>query len=274
MPFVRRASVGVDRTLNPWLRLRVNYSHNVGRNQFRSRDLNAPVAGLRPDPSLRNITQLESTARSLNRFLETTFIVNHRPRRFTANVGYTFGEALNESDSALGLPPDSFDLSEEWGPSRQDIRHRVRAAVNSELLAGFRVNMNLRAQSAAPYNITTGLDENRDGQTNERPADVARNSGRGAATANLDTGITWSVSLGEARRDAQRGGGGGGRGGAGSDRSGAGGLVRLELFARATNVLNVVNPQNFSGVLTSPFFGRATSASAARRIIVGSRIFF
>jgi len=41
-----------------------------------------------------------------------------------------------------------------------------------------------------------------------------------------------------------------------------------------TNALNLVNPQNFSGVRTSPFFGRATSAAAARRLIVGTRVFF
>jgi hypothetical protein len=74
--------------------------------------------------------------------------------------------------------------------------------------------------------------------------------------------------------NAQRGGGGGGRGGDGGDRNARTGLVQLEIFARATNVLNVVNPQNFSGVESSPFFGRATSASPARRLIVGSRLFF
>jgi len=39
-------------------------------------------------------------------------------------------------------------------------------------------------------------------------------------------------------------------------------------------VLNNVSPQSFSGVQTSPFFGRPTSAAAARRLIVGSRAFF
>ena len=62
MPYTRRASVGVDRTLTPWARLRATYSHQIGRNLFRSRDLNAPINGVRPDPTLRNITQLESTA--------------------------------------------------------------------------------------------------------------------------------------------------------------------------------------------------------------------
>jgi hypothetical protein len=279
MPYTRRATVGVDRTLTGWARLRASYSQRIGRNQFRSRDLNAPIAGVRPDLSLRNLTLLESTARSETRSLELNMMLNHRPRRLTANIGYTLGEALNETDGALTLPPNSFDLSQEWGPSRQDVRHRLSVSMNTDLRAGFRMNMFLRAQSASPYNITTGLDENRDGQTNERPFGVRRNSARGEATANLDVGLVWEHSVGRrVRVNAQRGGGGGGgggdRGGRGGGNRAGDGLVRFEIFARASNVLNTVNAQNFSGVVGSPFFGLPTSASAARRLIVGTRLFF
>jgi len=48
----------------------------------------------------------------------------------------------------------------------------------------------------------------------------------------------------------------------------------VELYAQAYNALNRVNPLNFSGVLTSPFFGQATSAAAARRVEVGTRFSF
>ena len=276
MPYTRRASVGVDRTLTSWARLRANYSHQIGRNLFRSRDLNSPVDDVRPDSTVRNITLLESAARSQNDSLEVSVMLNYRPRRFSANVGYTLGEALNETDGALSLPPNSFDLSQEWGPSRQDVRHRLFASMNTDVKAGFRLNMNVRAQSASPYNITTGLDENRDGQTNERPAGMVRNSGRGEATANVDMGIVWERSVGRrVALNAQRGGGGGGRdgGGGGANRAPEG-IFRFEIFARASNVLNLVNAQNFSGVIGSPFFGRATSAAAPRRLVLGMRAFF
>jgi hypothetical protein len=272
MPFTRRASVGVDRTLTPWARLRATYSHQIGRNLFRSRDLNAPINGVRPDPSLRNITLLESTARSQNESLELNVMLNLRPRRFSANVGYTLGEAWNETDGALSLPPDSYDLSQEWGPSRQDVRHRLFASMNTDVKAGFRLNMNVRAQSASRYNITTGLDENRDGQTNERPIGLGRNAGRGEPTANVDMGLVWERSVGQrARLNAQRGGA---PPAAGGNNRAAEGVFRFEIFARASNVLNLVNAQNFSGVVTSPFFGRATSAAAPRRLVLGMRAFF
>ena len=279
LPYTRRATAGVNHTFAGWARLRATYSRQVGRNLFRSRDLNAPINRVRPDPSVRNITQLESTARSEGQSLEIDVSLSHRPRRLSANIGYTLGEAFNETDGALSLPPDSFDLAHEWGPSRQDVRHRMFASMNTNVAAGFRVNMNFRAQSAAPYNITTGLDENGDGQTNERPAGSGRNSGRGAATANLDMGIVWERSVGQrAQVNAQRGPGGPGGGGRGGNQGGGtnrdNGLFRVEIFARASNVLNLVNPQNFSGVLTSPFFGRPTSAAAARRLMVGMRAHF
>ncbi len=211
MPNTRRDLVGVDRTLTGWARLRATYSQRIGRNLFRSRDINAPIDGVRPDSTLRAVTLLESAAQSQTRSLEVNVMLNHRPRRMTANIGYTLGEALNETDGALTLPPNSFDLSQEWGPSRQDVRHRLSVSMNTDLRAGFRMNMFLRTQSGAPYNITTGLDENRDGQTNERPFGIARNSARGEPITNVDMGLVWEHSVGRrAQVNAQQGGGGGG----------------------------------------------------------------
>jgi hypothetical protein len=39
-------------------------------------------------------------------------------------------------------------------------------------------------------------------------------------------------------------------------------------------MLNHMNAINYSGVVTSPFFGQATSAAAPRRIEIGSRLTF
>jgi hypothetical protein len=162
--------------------------------------------------------------------------------------------------------------------------------VNTNLWAGFRVDASVRAQSASPYTITTGLDANRDGEHNERPAGLGRNSARGASSTNLDMTLTWARPLRRApavdvARAVQGGGpqgrGGGDGGGGGQNQGqgqrggrGAANVPRLEIFARATNVLNAVNPQRFGGVLTSPFFGLPTSAAAARRVNAGIRLVF
>ena len=269
MPWNRRWSVGVEQPLR-LARMRLTYSRQLGRNQFRSRDVNAPVGGVRPDPSVWNVTELESSARSFNQSIELWASLNYQPRRLSSTVSYTYGQALNETDGPLTLPPDSLDLTTEWGPSRQDLRHRLNAALNTQLWYGLRLTSNFRAQSSAPYTVTTGVDGNGDGVNNERPLGVARNTARGEPAAWLDGTVTWGRDLGRrapsaAPPDRQ-------------DRSGlrvaAAPLLHVEIFLRGQNVLNRVNAQNFSGVLTSPFFGTRTSVGAPRRLVLGGRVAF
>jgi Carboxypeptidase regulatory-like domain len=281
MPVNRRYSFGVDQPIGKIFRFRGTVSRQTGENLFRSRNANAPVDGVRPDPSVLNITELESTARSLNESVLADLFVSYPPRRLSANVSYAYGKAMSETDGVFSLPPDSVDVTGEWGPTRGDARHRVNASLNSDLPGRFRVSANFRAQSALPYNITSGTDANGDGVHNERPPGVTRNSGRGAGTQNLDLTLTWRLDLGQRQPlDAARSSGDQNRGtpprGASVSLPAARDnyIFRFEVFARASNVLNLVNPQNFSGVLTSPFFGQPTSAGAARRVVLGTRIWF
>ena len=46
------------------------------------------------------------------------------------------------------------------------------------------------------------------------------------------------------------------------------------LYVDAQNVLNHVNTAGYSGVMTSPFFGRPTIASAARQLQIGAQFVF
>jgi len=266
MPFSERYTLGVDQPVGKFFRFRGTFVRQKGHNLFRSRNANAPVDHVRPDPSVLNITELETTARSLTRSFQTELAINYPPKRFSGNVSYVIGKSMNETDGAFSLPPDSFDLASEWGPSRADVRHNLTIGLNSDLAAGFRVAGTFRAQSATPYTITLGTDPNGDGVHNERPAGVSRNSERGAPTKNLDVTLTWRVGVGQGGAD-ERAAGRRNAAARESDR-------RIELFARGSNVLNFVNPQNFSGVLTSPFFGLPTSAGNARRVVVGTRVWF
>ena len=262
MPSNRRYSLGVDQPLGKFVRWRATVSRQTGANLFRSRNVNAPVDGVRPDPSVLIVRELESTARSLNESVQTDLFVTYPRRRLSANVSYVYGRALGEIDGAFSLPPDSVDVTSEWGPARGDARHRMNISLNSDLPGQFRVSGSFRAQSALPYNVTTGTDANADGVHNERPAGVTRNSRRGAGTRNLDLTLTWRLDLGQRPLpDAAR-----------SARDNY--MFRFEAFGRASNVLNFVNPQNFSGVVTSPFFGQPTSAGAARRVVLGTRVWF
>ncbi len=105
----------------------------------------------------------------------------------------------------------------------------------------------LSVGSGAPYDITTGFDNNGDTVANDRPAGGTRNTGRGPGTVQLDLRLTKTFNIARLWGDEQ-------------NRWGH----RLELRADAFNVTNHTNVNNVVGVLSSPFFGRANSASDAR----------
>lgn len=110
---------------------------------------------------------------------------------------------------------------------------------------------------------------------------IPRNYGQGPGsfTVNLRVSKTWGFGEGAARPATGGGGGGGGdrggrgggggRGGMPMGMGGMGGMgggggttnkrYNLTISANARNLLNHVNPANFNGDLTSPFFGVANA---------------
>ena len=282
MPRVHQASIGYDRQITPAITLQTSFQMLRGENLMRSRNVNAPVNGVRPNLAFGDITQFESTGRSESERLTvgTRFRLpmreNQQPVMF--NVNYTFGHERNFADSATSLPSDSLNPDLDWGPSRQDVRHRVQLQANVPLMFGVRGNFNFNVASGVPYNVTTGTDDNDDGVFNDRPEGVERNSLRGAPTWGLNLNLSKRIAFGPSASGSprpaaqQRGfGGPGGRGG-----QGGAGLSRysMEVFLQAQNVLNHVTPTGYTGNLSSPFFGTATSVGAPRDVNVGVRFNF
>jgi len=164
---------------------------------------------------------------------------------------------------------------------------------------GVRANISGLAQSASPYTITTGRDDNQDGVSNDRPAGVGRNSERGAPRWDMNVRFSRGFGFGGSEDNRQAGPGGagagggqllvvapppdGGQGGPGGGPVAVGGgpggananqRFTLEFYVQGFNVLNRTNFVNFSGNLLSPFFGRPTSAAQARRVEVGMQFRF
>ena len=285
MPSVLRSSIGVERALTGTTRLMVGYAFGRGRDLLRGRNVNAPDAsGARPDPSAGNITQVESTARSASHMLHTSLSVTVPWHRTNLFLNYTLGRARNEADGPFSVPADNFDPGADWGPSPNDVRHRMSALLNMDLWHGLKISTTVNASSGAPYNITTGFDDNGDTVSNDRPAGVGRNSARGAGRVDAGARLSWTFGFGT-RKDAGAAGGGphivirtiggpaaesmgGFSGGAENKR------WRFELYLAGTNLLNRTNPFGYSGVMTSPFFGRSTSSMPARRMELGARMYF
>jgi hypothetical protein len=224
MPKVHQASIGIERQVTQNLSLQASYQMLRGRNQLRSINVNAPVTvgfdldgnpiWLRPDPTIGNITQFDSTGRTQSDRLELRGTYRIPQRNIFMNINYALAQVRNHADSATALPSDSLNPDADWGPSRQDVRHRIQGMINVPILYGVRTSINVQAQSATPYTITTGQDPNHDGVFNERPAGIGRNTERGRATWTMNLNITKQIALG-GPRDGQGGQPGGFPGGGG-----------------------------------------------------------
>ena len=309
LPRVHQASISYDRQLTPNVTLQTSYQILRGTHTMRSRNINAPVDGIRPNAQFGDITQFESTGRTHSDRLTVQTQVRvpvqqQQPLQF--RVSYTLGQDKNFADGATSLPSDSLNPDVDWGPSRQDIRHRIQLQSNAPVVYGIRANVNLNLNSGVPYNMTTGYDNNNDGVFNDRPIGVTRNSLRGDWTWGLNLNVSKRINLGGLRNVAtpgrnagngganfaQRGGGGGFAGGGGGGQGGQGGgqggfggpnnrgnqnnnsRFSMELFAQGQNILNHVTRTGYTGNLSSRFFGQATGVGRARDVNVGVRFNF
>jgi len=279
-PQIRESLVAVEQILPFEVRLNTMYVHRQGRYQLRGVNVNAPIGGVRPDPTAGAITEVRSTASSQFDALILNVNYANPARRIFVAANYSLARSINEADGPFGLPADSLNLAAERGPAPGDARHRFMSFANMPLGRAFRLGTSVRIQSALPYNITTGRDDNGDTVSNDRPAGVTRNSARGRATVDLGARVSWSHGFGTRPPGPQ------GpqvhiiRGGEADPLAGMSGAslankrLGLELYAQAYNLLNHMNALRFSGVATSPFFGQPIAAAPARRAEVGARVTF
>ena len=293
-PIIHQASFGLEKPLTPWADFRTDYMWTRGHNTLRSVNINAPVDGARPDAAFGNITEIQSTGKRATDRFTVALNARYMPRRMIGMVMYQLGSSRNFADSATMLPSDSTNPDADWGPSAQDVRHRIFFNFNTPLGRGVRMGLNVQGASAVPYTIITGLDTNGDAVFNDRAAGVTRNSGRGATQWTANMRLNRSIGLGGPRSGppnmplppppppsvgamAQRVGGGGPGGGDGPQMvvmEGGNARYRLDLYLNVQNVFNKTNYNAFVGNQLSSFFGTATSAGPARRVEVGASVSF
>lgn len=255
----------------------VTYTHLAGRRILMSRNINAPTLGAaqaaalgipnlgRPNPAFGNVGRYEGIGES--RYDGLTASLTWRSSRWgQVRAGYTLSKALDDSGNFFfSAPQDNADVHADWGLSDNHQRHRLvvsgthatGSAVGSgawrPILGGWQLAYIFSSSSALPFNVQTGTDRNGDTTVNDRPAGVARNTGRGFSDATLDVRL--------------------------SRRFKAGRRVAIEVLADAFNVLNRANlqiPNNIIGVGPAPLptFGQATAAGDPRQLQIGLRLTF
>ena len=254
IPYLLDYTLGIERQLRPKTTLAINLTGRRKYAEFRSRDVNAPPPpdyAARPDPALGQVRQIESAGVSRAINVEVT-LRGQMTKHFNGTAQYSVGRNMNNTQGINWMPPNNYDLSQEYAPNDFERRHTIELFGTYTAGAWTNLGVSFEAYSGRPYSLTTGLDQFNTGIANARPAGVGRNTLRGPAFADLD--VRWWRDLPfvptaqpRAKRTA---------------------TIGIDAF----NVLNRVNDNTPVGNLSSPFFGRPISAQAARRIQLSLRI--
>src|SRR5262245_17465389 len=281
-----QAQAGFERQFRRGWKLDVSHYWSRSWAALRSRNLNAPIVEPGGDPLTaprpfgvrQNILQFESSGSLTGRVL---FVGVNQPSHKRVNIfsGYLRFDFRTDADQPFHLPQSSYDLRGEWARPFWQSTHRGFLVALINLPGQWRASSELYLASGTPFNITTGRDNNGDGNFNDRPSltgagDVKaiatrygaldpspingalrRNSGSNPFNASLDFNLSRSFGFGgNGRRNEKR--------------------YQMTFNARANNLLNHANLSGVDGVLNSPFFGRPNSALPARRIELGVRFEF
>jgi hypothetical protein len=265
-PSIRVAMLSIERTFLSNLLVSVSYNVQRELHRMRTRNLNAPFDAtspvlrscqpgqaletcVRPDPTRGNILSLESSGNERRHNVNVN--VRKRFSLFNVSAGYYLERADGDVQGGQGADAsDNYNLRADWGRAPFPL-HGVESTVNARLPLGVFLTGRMDANSGRYYSIRTGLDDNRDGNVNDRPPGVPPNSLRGPAYMDFDFNISKAFFFG----------------------SGSTG-PNINVFVNMTNAFNHVHAGTPSGVLTSPNFGLSTSASDPREIEAGLRFQF
>jgi hypothetical protein len=180
-------------------------------------------------------------------------------KRFSGGYGFLVGYTLGSVDQfnvggfpiIIGVrPADAYNKHGDvhFGAAENDVRHRLTANLIYELPGGVNVSTIVTANSAPPYNHTTGLDNNLDFVRNDRPAGVRPNSLRGEAYFNTDLRLSKRFFFGD--------------------------TANVEVLWEMFNLFNTANLVNFNGNQLASSFMQPRSALAPFQAQLGFRLAF
>jgi hypothetical protein len=153
----------------------VGYLGSKGTHLITRRNLNQPVNGVRPFPTLSasspilpntplgNVTEVGSSGISSYNALWLT-ATRRLTKGWQFNTSYTFSKSIDYTSYSTGgiLVQNSFDLPAERALSDFDARHRfVLSSIyelpfdGSELVSGWQLGVIVQSQSGNPFNVVT-----------------------------------------------------------------------------------------------------------------------
>jgi hypothetical protein len=213
-------SIGVEREVRPRLFVSVDYVKQHWDGLDRTIDLNAPSFFGRSAPGqVRSVAAADATRpilpvnggyRQIN-VIENLGVADYdglqtmvrwQNDHASVSVSYTLSKATNTTEpDGNGAGQNDFNQlgEEERGPSLLDQRHRGVFTFTYRLPYHVSAGTVVQLASARPFNATTGVDNNGDGNNNDRPvidgAVVSRYAFRGTPTSDVAVFGDWGVAL-------------------------------------------------------------------------------
>ena len=284
-----QSGIGVEHDFPHHWHAQANFYSGESWNNLRSRNINAPMLSASTPPTLagalaaprpllpnENLFDFESTGHLSGRVLFLG-LDQHSYKRFAFFLGYLNFHFNDDFPANAGFAQSAYSNQGEVGPPDWEARNRLFFFGNYNLPEKISLSAQMDAQSGAPYNVTTGTDNNGDGVFNDRPSyasapgdgvystpfgmlstnaangDVARNIGTMPALVHLDTNLSRAFKVGRGKSDTSR---------------------TLTLNFRAANLLNHTNVAAVSTIVAAPNFTQPVAAENARRLEIGARFAF
>ncbi len=249
-PYTEQITAGIQKQIGTTFSISADLVRARGQGLLRSIDSNYPDLDdplrRRPNPNFQRSTVVQTAGNSWYTGLQMG-VEKRLSQNYSYTIAYTLSETERDTEDFNFFPVDQRFYERERGPASNDSRHRVSGALTLQLPWRIQAGTLIAARSELPYNITTGADDNRDTQTNDRPADTGRNAGRGAVLFQADLRVNKSVQM---------------RG------------VDLEFIAEVFNLTNTKNWSNFDGNQRSTTFGKPTNGELTRQVQLGVRVDF
>jgi hypothetical protein len=272
-PKTESTSLGFQRELRQGLTASADVVYSRGFNLFNNIDANYPLfpGGPRPDPNFGQIIEFGMLGHSWSTALLSN--VNYRPSHGpSVGVAYTLSRALRDVEDFQYFAMNELNPGADKAPANNDRLHQLVVNFNWALPAGFQIAGLASARSGLPWNVTTGIDNNKDLVINDRPnvvvpsgnpldkttydgtfvgnGTLGRNTLRGPNYFSLDVRLSKFIPVPK---------------------------MKLEAFVEAFNATNYYGYNVPNGNVRASTFGQSTalqSNTAPRRVELGFRVNF
>ncbi len=203
----------------------------------------------------------------------------HSYKRFGFFAGYVRLDFNADTGRGAVMPQSSYSNAGEFSRPDWQRNNQFFAFGNVNLPYKVELDTQIDASSGSPYNVTTGLDANGDGDFNDRPSyapagtvagdgnyatrfgmlstnavngNVQRNLGTMPALVHVDLNASRAFKIGSKKESPRT----------------------LTLNARSANLLNHTNVTSVGTVVSSPTFTQSVAGESARRLELGARFAF